>query len=230
MLTYLQNLYEKVPLKLIINDQQKAVAGIDIDAGSSKKVELNFTVSQSGWQYGLIEIEDFPITFDDQMYFAFEIKQNIEVLVIGQTGTSSYLEKFYNSDDIFNISEMNYRTIDFGKLKTFDLIILNGIPDISSGLISQIKQYINQGGNLLFIPSEFKNINNNSYFLKEMNAGEIVGFDTTDTRVIRIKLSNNLFSESIKKVPQNADLPVVKQHYQYKFPVHYSRQIGYCLT
>jgi len=67
--------YEKVPLRLTINDKQKAVAGIDIKAGTSKQVNLNFTVSKAGWQYGLIEIEDFPITFDDQMFFAFEVVQ-----------------------------------------------------------------------------------------------------------------------------------------------------------
>ncbi|MAE07223.1 MAG: hypothetical protein CL661_00505 [Bacteroidetes bacterium] len=210
--------YEKVPLKLLINDQQKAVAGVDLKAGSSKQVNLNFTVSKSGWHYGQIEIEDFPITFDDHMYFAFEVKQNIEVLIIGFDDNNNFLEKFYSSDDIFKISEMNYRTIDFGKLKNFDLIILNGIPEISSGLASHAKQYITDGGNLLFIPSKKETSNDISIFLNEMNAGEVVRFDTTETRVTRLKLSNNLFSESITKVPQNADLPIVRQHYVFKFP------------
>lgn len=211
--------YEKVPLKLIINDQQKAVAGIDIQAGTTKQVVLNFTVSKSGWQNGLVEIEDFPITFDDRMYFAFEVKEHIKVLVIGPANSNSYLEKFYGSDDIFIISRMNYRTIDFGKLKTYNLVILNGIPDISSGLSSQVKQYITDGGNLLFIPSKSEIYDNNNAFLKEMNAGTIVNFDTTTTRVTRIKLSNNLFSESIKNVPQNADLPIINQHYKFNFPI-----------
>lgn len=210
--------YEKVPLKLFINDQQKAVAGIDLKAGTSKQVTLNFTVSKPGWQYGQIEIEDFPITFDDHMYFAFEVKEHIEVLVIGQENKNNFLRKFYSSDDIFKISEMNYRTIDFGKLKNFDLIILNGIPEISSGLASHVKQYITDGGNLLFIPSMQESISNIQVFLNEMNAGKIVRLDTTETRVTRLKLSNNLFSQSITNVPQNADLPIVRQHYIYKFP------------
>lgn len=211
--------YEKVPLKLTINDQQKAVAGIDIKAGTSKQIDLNFTVSRSGWQHGLIEIEDFPITFDDRMYFAFEVKQNIEILVIGILGNNDYLEKFYGSDEIFNVSEMNSRSIDFGLFRNFDLIILNAVPDIPSGLTSQVMQYVTDGGNLLFIPSNQETAKNNSFFVKEMNAGNVVGFDTADTRVTRMKLSSDLFSESVKKVPLNADLPIVKQHWIYSFPV-----------
>ncbi|MFK5857036.1 MAG: BatA domain-containing protein, partial [Bacteroidota bacterium] len=211
--------YEKVPLKLIINNQQKAVASIDIKAGTTKQVVLNFTVVKTGWQYGLVELEDFPITFDDGMFFAFNVKEKIDVLVIGSKTNNGYLEKFYGSDDIFDAQEMNYRSIDFGLLKDFDLIILNSIPSISSGLTSKVFQYISDGGNLLFIPAEVENIKYNSFFLEEMNAGEIISFDTTETRVTRLKLSNSLFSESIKKIPQNADLPTIKQHFSYKFPI-----------
>jgi len=211
--------YEKVPLKLSINHQQKAVAGIDIKAGTSKQVSLNFTVSESGWQHGLIEIEDFPITFDDKMYFAFNAKQHIDILLIGSTDDNSYLKTFYNSDDIFNISEMNNRNIDFSKLNNFDLVVLNSIPNISTGLTNKVKQYIADGGNLLFIPSNKKNLESNSTFLKDMNVGTIDNFDTTNTRVTRLKLTNKLFSESISNVPENADLPIINKHFSYSFPV-----------
>jgi len=92
---------------------------------------------------------------------------------------------------------MNYRAIDFGRLSSFNLIILNEVPNISSGLINQIKQFITEGGNLLFIPPNEENLDDISTFLKEMNAGKVIGIDTTSTRVTRLKLSNNLFSESI---------------------------------
>ena len=211
--------YEKVPLKLSVNNQQKAVSGIDIKAGSSKQINLNFTVSEQGWQHGLIEIEDFPITFDDKMYFTFEVLNKINILIIGDQNSNSYIEKFYSSDEIFSITNMNYRAIDFSKLKNFSLIILNGIPNISSGLVSQVKQTIEDGANILFIPSLDGIIENTSSFLAKLNAGTAIGFDTTETRVTKLKLTNKLFKESINKVPQNADLPVIKKHYIYNFPV-----------
>ena len=211
--------YKKVPLKLTINNQQKAVAGIDIKAGSTKQIVVNFTISEPGWQLGVVEIEDFPITFDDKLFFSFEVKRTTDILIIGSNTNNEYLKLFYESDDIFSVSEMNYKNIDFEVFKEYNLIIFNSIPNISSGLVSKVKQFISDGGNLLFIPSDSKNLKSNSFFLDEINAGNIVSYDTVTTRVTRLKLSNNLFSESINKVPRNANLPTVKSHFKYSFPI-----------
>ena len=215
--------YEKVPLKLLINDQQKAVAGVDIAAGTTKQVVLNFTTGQSGWQTGLVEIEDYPITFDDKLFFAFNIVPHIEILKIDENTTQNkkhtdYLYNFYASDEIFNITRSQYRSIDYSKLGNYDLIILNELSNISSGPLTQFKQYLNDGGNILFIPPLPEYSDEISKFLREINAGTLVGLDTTSTRVTRLKLSNKLFSKSIIKVPQNAELPNIKQHYKYNFP------------
>jgi len=211
--------YKKVPLKLTINNQQKAVAGIDIKAGSTKQIVVNFTISEPGWQLGVVEIEDFPITFDDKLFFSFEVKRTTDILIIGSNTNNEYLKLFYESDDIFSVSEMNYKNIDFEVFKEYNLIIFNSIPNISSGLVSKVKQFISDGGNLLFIPSDSKNLKSNSFFLDEINAGNIVSYDTVTTRVTRLKLSNNLFSEPINKVPRNANLPIVKSHFKYSFPI-----------
>lgn len=212
--------YEKVPVKLIIDDQQKAVAGIDILAQSRKQLVLSFTASNPGWHYGVIEIEDFPITFDDKLNFAFEIVENIKVLIIGENGNNSYLNNFYLSDDVFSVSEMNYKSIDFNKLSNNDLVILNEIPALSTGVLNQLKEYLNDGGNVLYIPpvEEFKD--DVSKFMVSMNAGKLINIDTNSTRVSKLKLSSPLFAESITKVPQNAELPTVNKHYSYVFPAN----------
>ena len=212
--------YEKVPLKLSINDQQKAVAGIDIKSGTTKKISLNFTISNTGWQYGLVEIEDFPITFDDRLNFAFNVIEDIKVLIVSGGNNTNYLRNFYSSDEVFNVSEMDYMSVELTKLQDKDLIILDEVPTISSGLAIQFKQFIAEGGNLLYIPPNEKYTEDISVFLKEMGAGRLIGIDTTSTRVTKLKLSSQLFSESIIKIPQNAELPTVNKHYTYVFPAN----------
>ncbi len=214
--------YEKVPLKLLVNNKQKAVAGIDIPAGTTKLVELNFTTASSGWHSGLVEIEDYPITFDDKMFFTFNIVPHIEILkidgIVYNNDNNDYLSNFYNSDEVFNITSINYRTVDYSELGKYDLIILNELPDISSGALVQFKQYLVDGGNILFVPPLPEFSDYLSDFLSEMNAGLKTGIDTTATRVTSLKLSDKLFYESIKNIPQNAELPNIKQHYIYSFP------------
>ncbi len=212
--------YEKVPLKLTINDQQKAVAGIDIRAGTTKKVSLNFTISNTGWQYGMVEIEDFPITFDDRLNFAFNVIKDIKILIIGDKNSTNYLRNFYTSDELFNVEEMDYMSVKLTKLQEKDLIILNEVPTISSGLAIEFKQFIADGGNVLYIPPNENYIEDIGQFLKEMGAGQVMRLDTTSTRVTKLKLSNKIFSESIINIPQNAELPTVNKHYSYVFPAN----------
>lgn len=210
--------YEKVPLRLTIDGQQKAVSAVDITKGSTKKITLNFNVSESGWHQGMVGIEDFPIIFDDKYYFVFNAVDNIRILIINHKSENQNLTNFYKSDDVFNVTNTNYRSVDLGILSKYDLIILNEIPEISNGVVSNLKKEVENGTNLLFIPSSEKSITSINNFLQTMDAGSVVSIDTNQTRVVGIKMTDELFSESIVNIPENADLPQVQKHYKYLFP------------
>ncbi len=212
--------YEKVPLSLLIDNQQKAVSGVDIKSNSTKKITLVFSAPNAGWHEGMVEIEDFPITFDDKLFFAFQVVKNIKVLIIGDGKQNDVLTKFYSSDDIFNVTEMNSKAIDFSQLFDFDLIILNQMDEIPSGTLTEFEKYISNGGNILFIPAPIDYEETISKFLKNIKAGNYIGMDTATTRVTKLKLTSPLFSNSVVNVPRNAELPTVKMHYTYMFPAN----------
>src|SRR5271170_7783357 len=73
---------EKVPLKLVINGEQKAQGSYSVDAHSAQIDTLTFSGLQSGWQRGEIDLQDNSVTFDNQFYFTFNVKQQLPVLVI----------------------------------------------------------------------------------------------------------------------------------------------------
>ena len=47
-------------------------------------VELNFNVADKGWHKGKISLQDYPITFDDNFYFSFEVKPQLNIQHIFQ--------------------------------------------------------------------------------------------------------------------------------------------------
>ncbi|MCF6341894.1 MAG: BatA domain-containing protein [Bacteroidales bacterium] len=211
--------YEKIPLTVSIDGQQKAVAGVNLKARSTKTVRVSFSAGKAGWHSGLIETEDYPITFDDKFYFSFKLKQNLRVLEVHNGENSKVLQLFYQTDSVFHFVKMNYRQIDYNKLKTFKLIILNSLPSYSSGLLNQLKSYLEQGGTVLFVPGEESELTEKNKFLQSMQAGRILGLDTARSRVVRIKKSDVLFRESVNKIPENAELPTVNKHFRYGYPV-----------
>ena len=207
---------EKIPVKLMINGQQKAAAGADLPANDSYTLKVTLTPERSGWHYGLVQIEDYPVTFDDTYYFAFEVRYRIPVLVINEDNNENVLSQFYKSDSLFSLTMTTYRQVNYTSLSSYSLIILNSVPAISSGLISQLKTYVENGGNLLLIPS-FNGNDDHDALLSAFGAGRSSGIDTTSTRVVSINESHPLFDEVIIKIPENANLPVVHQHLVYRY-------------
>jgi hypothetical protein len=211
--------YEKIPLKLMINGQQKAVAGVDIVAGGFEIVTMNFTARQTGWHYARLEIEDFPITFDDQLYFAFHVKKQVNVLEITDESVNSDLSVFYSSDSLFNYTKMDYRRVRYDDMNQYNLIILNNLPVISSGLIGQLQKFTEAGGNLMLIPDEDEDVGEENSLLSAFGSGSIQKLDPRESRVSGIKKEAPLFRESVHEVPENADLPIVFSHYQYRYHI-----------
>ena len=201
--------YEKAGLKLFINGQNKSIASANLQANSQKIVQMQFNAGEKGWKSAYLEIEDYPITFDDKLYFSFFVDEKINVLAINPSGEDRYLKAFYSSDSVFNLKQQNYKSVDYKNLKNNQLIILNGTSEISSGLSNQLKTFATNGGKLMILPPEDDNLENLNKLLKQLEMGSISGPTVTETRVKGVKLSNSIFSDAIEKVPENADLPVV---------------------
>ena len=210
---------DKIPLKVLVNGQQKAVAGVDLKSGSAEIVTVNFTVYENGWHTGIVEIDDHPIVFDDRLYFAFNVQAQINVLEIVDNKNDDFLRSFYETEPLFNFQTMDYRQVDYNSFRDYNLIILNGLPDMSTGLISQIKDYAASGKNVFFIPGTENKPEKINELLSAINAGKVSSADTVTTRVVRINKQSELFSDAVSKVPENADLPDVFTHFKYRYPI-----------
>ena len=212
--------FEKIPLKLTINKKQKAVAAVDVSANDFTIISVSITPEKSGWQAGRVEIEDYPVTFDDAYYFAFRVSNRIKVLEVYSTSESLVLQQFYNSDSIFEFDYTNFRQLNYNRLGDYNLIVLNAIPAYSSGFVNQVAGYVNNGGTVLYIPTVDSDFGDDNQMLAALNAGRIARMDTSRTRVVGIKPDHELFRDIITNIPENADLPEVFSHINYTYTIN----------
>ncbi|MDO9257644.1 MAG: BatA domain-containing protein [Bacteroidales bacterium] len=219
-----ENDLEKIPLKLLTNNQQKSVASIDIKAGMSTIVQLPFTIHQPGPQNGLLQVTDYPVTYDDKFYFSFDVLASINVLAINGGSENRFLDALFAQDSSVRLTNMNEKSLDYSRLSHFDLIILNEVPGISTGLAEEIKRYVTNGGTILILPAanaDFATYNN---LLSSLKAPSYLNVDTTDTKVVRLSEDSYLFRDVFEKqqgkqiVNTNTDLPKVNKH----FPIVYT--------
>ena len=206
--------YEKVLLTLVIDGVQRAVTGVDLPAYKTIEVPLSFTTRNSGWQAGKLTIEDYPVTFDDNLYFTFQVNSRIKVLDIFSEKPNAYLAAFYSADTIFSYHAKSYLQLDPATFSGYSLIVIDELPEVTSGLSDALMQFVKQGGNLLFIPSRGDDPEADNRFLKPWQMGSFISSDTTTTRVKGIKISDEVFKVGLDRVPENVALPALRFHYK----------------
>jgi hypothetical protein len=205
---------EKIPLKLLINGAQKALGSFTINPGSVQNDTLAFSGLQSGWQRAEIQLQDNPVTFDNQFYFTFNVKQQMPVLLIDGDTANPFLKAVFDTDPFFAAKRVDDGNVDYAALGTYPLIVISDIKAISTGLSQQLKTYVSQGGTLMVFPSADADIANYRAFLQPMGVAYPEKLITETSRVSAINLQNPVFKNIFESYPQNPDLPTVKKYYQ----------------
>ena len=204
---------ENVPVKFTVNGAQRALASVDVAPNSSVNSILSFSVNEPGWQKAVVTITDYPVTFDDNYYIAFNVASSINVLSLNEDQSGTYLEALFKNDAFFNYQPVNINQVDYSSLKIYNLIILNDIEAVSSGLAQELNKFVEDGGTLLIFPGAQANIMSYQNLLSNMQAAFYARKDTQSTRINRINLESEIFRDVFEKVPENMDMPLVKQQY-----------------
>lgn len=209
---------ENIPVRLSVNGSQKALASVDLEGGQVRDVALSFTSYEPGTQYGILEIQDYPVTFDDRSYFVFGIARSIPVLSITDNGENPYLRSLFGMDSVFSYSVSDFRNIDYGSLSSFRMIVLTHLNAIPSGLSQAMSAFVSGGGSLMIIPSEDTDIASYRSFLSSLGMNYFTEVVESGTRVSGIDLQHPLLRDVFEKMKSeamdNLDLPSVKRYYR----------------
>ncbi len=196
---------ERITLR--INDEIKTIADLNIVANGSAEDTLVFNVSQPGWNKGELQVSDFPISFDDNYYFTFNVKPLATVLIVNTTTSNPFLGALFSNSNLFTTTISSLNQINYSLLNTFDCIILNQPSLISSGLKDACIQYVLGGGNLLLVPDPNSKLESINDFLLSMNADELKQWIKQNRQVTTINTKMNVFADVFSQMKGNIALP-----------------------
>jgi hypothetical protein len=205
---------EKIPLKILINGEQKALGSFSINARQVQNDTLSFSGLKPGWQRGEIQLQDNPVTFDNQFYFSFNVKQQMPVLLIDGGTANPYLKAVFASDAFFAANRVADGNVDYAALNSYPIVIVSDVKTIATGLAQQLRTYVTKGGTLVVFPSADADLANYKSFLLALNSGYPEKLITQDVKVASINKQNAVFKNVFESFPQNPDLPSVKKYYQ----------------
>lgn len=211
---------ENNSLKLFINDQLKTPASFSVPAGEATETVINFVSSNPGIQNCRVELNDYPVSFDDRYYFSYEVSAARNVLSInGDAQADPFLHKLFSGDSLFVFQEIPEARVDYSQFQHQDLLLLDNLHSISSGLSQSLFDYCKRGGSLLIFPGKEADLKSYASFYTQLGLSPLQDFDTVDTKVSRINRNADVYKEVFDPKTfseNNLDLPVVFGHYPSK--------------
>ena len=206
---------KEVRLALRYDGQAKPVGSFSIPARSSRTDTVNMTVLHTGWHEAELSITDFPIQFDDKYLFTFEVPKELNVLIINENSPNKFMESAFSGAGAFKVSSQPSRNLDYSKLPTYRLIVLNELINISSGLVGELLQYTKNGGNIMLFPSG-NNADLGSYknLFSQFQANDFGLFENQQREVANLNTEEFVFKDVFENKNANLKLPVTKSNFK----------------
>ncbi len=212
-------------INLFVNDSLKALSNISILENSSSNITLPFVQSKIGINLARIELSDYPITFDNTLYFSFSIDKKIKVLTLNNNSANNYFKALFKDDNNFTFTSTKLRNIDYEVLKRNQVVILNGLTELSSGLITVLKSFIASGKRLVLIPAKDADVSKYQQLLNELGGPRLYPWKIEKGKMQGLNLEHQYFKEAIKKTNGNMRLPDYEGYFPLRFSTKSNAQI-----
>ncbi len=213
---------EQVRITLKKDGQEKPVSIRDIPANSFIEDTVLINVSEAGWNKGVVSVSDYPIQFDDDYYFSFYVPDTVNALVINENSPNKYINALFSGISYFEVTHQNVSQIQYRQFSKYNLIVLNDLRSLSSGLTSALSAYLNEGGKVLVFPT--KNVDLNSYngFLNSQGGIKLIANSAPERAVSRLNTEEFIFADVYLNTSKNLKLPTAK----YSFDIGVGAQVA----
>ena len=198
---------EDMRLSLKLDGQVKPLGNLNLKANETIFDTVNVTIVRTGWHEAELSITDFPVNFDDAYYFTFNVKKEIKILSINESSGNRYISSAFGNSGYFKVENQSTNQINYSKLSDYQLIVLNELNSVSSGLASELKQYVADGGNVGVFPSPTANIATYKAFLNSVNANELTPYQKKEREVTYINTEEFIFNDVFINKSANLKLP-----------------------
>ncbi len=204
------NKAEHVPLRLFVDDRQRAIADVDIEAHGRASVPLKFTIDRTGMLAGRIEITDYPIHFDDTLFFALNVQRQIAMTLINGRGDNLYLQRLFADDSAVQLHCNSAQAIDYSALSQSRFVVLNELNELPDGLVQTLQSFVAEGGTLLVVPSQQADVAGYNAALKLFAAPQLQPWKHAEVKAVSLNTAHQLYKNVFEGMVEDMELPTLQ--------------------
>lgn len=156
---------------------------VALEPNEEKIFTFEITPSEIGSAKGKIEIEGDEFQPDNEFYFTIQVPETRDILWIN--GGNSDPEFISYTGTMLRVAgendaQLSYRkarldVLETANLSEFDAILLDAVQSIPEYSFELLQEYVQNGGGVMFFPSEKGDLNNYNSFFSQFNAGRYGG-------------------------------------------------------
>jgi len=170
-----------------------------------------FTIAKEDFN-GYVQLEDNSLEYDNTYYFSISKPEKIKVLSVGLKQKNEFLSKIY-TQDYFEFYSFETKTLNYNRIEDLHTLILNELDEIPQSLTVTLKAFVENGGNLIFIPSEKINFNNLTEFISQFGNIIFSPIQNQKKQITKIAFEHPIFRNVFEKKTDNFQYPNVSKSF-----------------
>lgn len=190
-------------------NKNKSIAKLLVDFDKKQK-NLLIKVNNEEIQ-GKVSIQDKGLKYDNDYYFTLSKPNKGKVISIGESLKSEFLSRIYTKDE-FEYQNFTPNAIDYSILDSQEVIVLNELDEIPTSLQKTLQHFVNEGGQLVLIPSEKSDLRSYNQLLGSNIYSQNI--NTADKQLVtQIHTEHPLFNKVFTQKISQFDYPYVQSKY-----------------
>ena len=199
---------------LELDNKQKSQQYINLLANEGKEITFNFSTENKNIN-GEIKTNDFPITYDNSLYFSLTKIEKVNIYCINEAIENKAINTLFSKDTaLFNYSSANTTDINYNVLKKQDLIVINELEQLSSGLLSELKIFSKNGGSIAFLPPQNPDFDNYNKMLSSLDLNTLTHAESgINLKINKLNLAHPIFKNVFKTKDNKLNYPTANSYY-----------------
>jgi hypothetical protein len=210
---YSDESYEAIPVELFVNNSRRSVASVDLSPGGIAYADMSFVPQESGMYACHVQIQDAPVTYDDKLYFSFQISESVNVLAIwGKDRLNQSVSAIFRNEPLFSFSQTSSDRLQVGQIPEANLVVLDAVENPSGGMIQELETFVRDGGSLVIVPSAKDDGGNINSLMSRLGLDRYGKISPSALRIAELNMSHELFKGVFEGIPRDMDLPAVQKY------------------
>ena len=154
-------------LSLLVDQKKVNLQNFNCKANQSEVLHFNYTVKDTNWHAAAAALNDFPLVFDDTYNFILKASAQIKVLQLYANNPNPAFKNLYQLEETYQIAQQNIDKLNSQLFGNYQLVILDCIQELSTGIEESLLHYLKDGGLVLMLPSN-ENVSKSQSFLNKL--------------------------------------------------------------